>query len=360
MRRFKINEVKKRNERFVAGEDFIEIADNYMTRILEIYKNDLSEKECLMFGTAFKEKQLEEELDEIIKVGLPTNENESREILNNGLIFNGVKYKYFSTSAGLMKACEDNVEGEVFFIKEDMLYFKTTFEDIISLGKLDDKKNTEICINKDVISRISLALSDGENVHIEGMKRIVLPEMTYKFISNYKQFIEKDGSVDLEKFELEDKANEEVDHIAFDGSGFIMPNIIDEVQNKLKLDYKLSWIGVREIGLASKGLLVRFDFKKYLKDEHGIDKLIVKDMWGTERNLFDYDVVMNESQCKWGKLYNSYEEYEQLKSLDRYSKYNNLFNGFNIVKTSTREDKIKKYTETNYQILSNLALNQNE
>jgi hypothetical protein len=342
----------------------IKLGENDLLKIFEIYKGE----------------KLEEKIDEIIKVDLPSDDKEALDILKNGYEFKGIKYVTLATTVGLMKkqSTEIDYSGEYFFIREDDKEFVSEFEDVVSLGKLKTKENTEMCINKDVVSRLSLAFSTGERVHIPGIKKAILPEMTYTYINNYLQFadketIDEDGKkkkvIDLDNLQLAKHKDLEVKHTAMDGSGFIMPYLMDKIQKKLrekqekenkpnKVNYPLSWIGIREIGIASKGLLVKFDFQQYLREEHGLDKLIVKDMWGNDVDLFKVDVIMNESQYKWAKWFDSMEEIEDLIAQEKYSKYRELFEGFNIVKYNKKEPKA--YTESNYQIITNLALTPKE
>ncbi|WP_270940901.1 RNA dependent RNA polymerase [Romboutsia lituseburensis] len=340
IRDFKIREIAIEGNKVVEKER-IAISESYLTRALEIYNT----------------KKLKEEIDEIIKVDLNKNKENALTILKNGVEVNNKKYIYLATSAGLMKKADtdENYEGECLFIAEDLKSFKDEFENVISLNKLSSKKGTDVAINKDVISRISLALSDGCIIN-NNAKILVLPELEYKFASNYLQFAEnEDKSLNLDKFELEHK-NLEVKHICNDGCGFAMPSFFEEVQREIGLDYTPTWLTFRKLGLAGKGLIVRFDYKNYLEKYHNLTELFVKDMWGTERNLFDYDVILNESQTKWAKWFDSYDEYEQLKQDDQFSKYRELLDNINIIKVNKREGDIKTHTELNYQILSNLAL----
>lgn len=341
MKQYVIREISVKGE-----SENIKIGENDILRIYEIWRG----------------KTLEEQIEDIIKINLPLDDDEAMEILKNGKIIDGVKYVALATTVGMMKHEDSNEYScEYFFINKEQEAFIEVFEDVVSLGKIKEKYNTELCINKDIISRLSLAFSTGERVHIPNLKIAILPEMTYTYVNNYLQFAEnKEGQIDLNNLRLEKKYNEEVKHIAFDGSGFITPNTIDYIQKelnekyKLNIDYPLSWIGIREIGLASKGLLVRFDFKQYLREEHGLNELWVKDMWGENINLFDVDVIMNESQVKWGKWFLNQNEIEELKKIDKYKAYHKLFQGFNITKYNKKE--ANRYTEANYQILSNLAL----
>lgn len=340
MKQYKIREIKINGE-----QEEITLSENDAIRLYKIWKADRNE-------------DIEECLESIIKVDLPNHKHKALKMLKDGIKVDGEMYVSFATTPGLMKKSGEGYSCEYFFINEEEKDFISTFYDVISLGKLKEKYNTALCINKDIISRVGLAFSTGERVDIKS-KKAILPEMTYIYINNYLQFAENEnGKIDLDNLRLEKHYNKEVEHIAMDGSGFIMPNIAMEIEKKLNLKYPLSWIGIRELGVASKGLLIRFDFKKYLKEEHGLDKLIVKDMWGDDVDLFEVDIIMNESQVKWGKWFKNRDEIEELKKLEKYKPYSKLLDGFTITKIN--KEQPKKYTEANYQILSNLNLTPKE
>lgn len=337
------NLVKNTIHNTVRELDDIEITENYMTQIYETYANTKLDKETDIFA----------------KVKLSKNREKALEVLINGLEYKGKKYTYLATSAGLMKNTGEYTECECYFCSDSD--FRKEFENVISSGMLKTKVGEEVAINKDIIARISLSLSDIiYKVLISDLKFLILPELEYDFMSNYLQFKLKDkNTVDLDDLRLiEEEVNEK--HIANDGCGFITPCAMDKINKQIislkdKNTPKLSWLGIRQIGLATKGLLVKFDFKKYLKEELKLDELIVKDFWGTPQNIFDYDVIMNSSQTKWAKNFKSYKEYENLKNSDEFKKYEHLFNSLNITKVNKKE--CKEYTKTNYQLLSVLDLN---
>lgn len=340
MKQYKIREIKINGE-----QEEITLAESDAIRIYKIWKR-------------IKDKEVDENLDAIVKVDLPKDEIEAMKLLKGGIIIDDKRYISLATTPGLMKKSGLDYSCEYFFVDEADKDFINVFYNVISLGKLKEKYNNYLCINKDIVSRVSLAFSSGDHVHIN-CKKAILPEMTYTYINNYLQFAENEnGKIDLDNLRLEKHHNKEVEHIAMDGSGFMMPSIADKIEKKLNLKYPLLWIGIRELGVASKGLLIRFDFKKYLKEEHGLNKLIVKDMWGDDVDLFEVDIIMNESQVKWGKWFKNRDEIEELKKLEKYKPYSKLLDGFTITKIN--KEQPKKYTEANYQILSNLNLTPKE
>lgn len=383
MEQIKIREVYQKDRKFelktdVNIEGTITLGRNFMLDIFEIYMSNELNKQDYRLG---------KNIEEIIKVHIPQSDDDALDVLENGIDFDNNHYVYLCTSAGLMKKAdmEFKTESEAFFVEDTYKEFKDVFEDVISLGNIEKKKGTELCINKDIVARISLALSSGERVHLPGIKRIILPEMTYKFVNNYLQFPsktvknekgEKIEVLDLDKvksaYESEDNNlvlepyTDPVNHIALDGAGFISEELINKVKKQLNykhkanIDYSLSWIGIRELGLQSKGLLVKFDWKKYLREEHGLKELYIADRWGKKHDLFKVDMIMNESQCKWAKWFDSYEEYE--KSINEFAnkdeRYKELFESLYIIKYS--KEKSDSVCESNYQVMSNLALTTDE
>lgn len=389
MEQIKIREVYKKEERFILKTDVniegtITIGRSMFLDIFEIYMSRKNKE-------GYK---LVEKIDEIIKVHLPSEDKEAEDILNKGIKFDNKHYVYLVTSAGLMKKSdmELKTECECFFIEDTYKNFRNTFETVISLGKLKKQKDKDpIAINKDVLSRISLSLSSGDKVHLPDMKVCILPEMEYEFFNNYlqlpsKKSVNENGekidvldidkiklayesgnkNLALEKFTIEDQKKKPISHIAMDGSGFISPEYMNIIKEQLndKYDAKiknLNWIGVRA-AMATKGLLVKFDFKKYIREEHGLDSLIVKDFWGDNIDLLKVDCIMNASQTKWAKLYKNHSEYKDLVAkfdkVEEFKKYKEIFESLYIIKYN--KEQAKHSTETNYQILSNLAISPNE
>ncbi|WP_290060239.1 hypothetical protein [Paraclostridium bifermentans] len=391
MEQIKIREVYQKDRKFelktdVNIEGTITLGRNFMLDIFEIYmSNELNTQDY----------RLGKNIEEIIKVHIPQSDDDALDVLENGIDFDNNHYVYLCTSAGLMKKADMEIESECecFFIEDTYKNFRVIFETVISLGKLEEQKNKEpIAINKDILSRISLSLSSGDRVYLPDMKVCILPELEYEFFNNYlqlpsKKSVNENGKgIDvldldkvkiayesgnkneaLERFTIEDQKEDPITHIAFDGAGFINPEYMEIIKKQLNDKYKakikhdLSWIGVRG-GMATKGLLVRFDFKKYLSEEHGLDSLMVKDFWGDEINLFDYDVVLNSSQTKWAKLYNNHSEYKELVEkfgkVESFKRYKELFESLYIIKYN--KPQAKHETETNYQILSNLAISPSE
>lgn len=309
----------------------IKMDSSYFTKILDLENVDISN---------------------FAKVLLPKKEEYARRILKNGFKYDGCNYKYFITSPSILK--KDN--GQVLFINEKVEYFKEKFENIVSLNKLGEMKDKHyLNINKDIISRVSLAMSSSTVIDISDFKILVLPEYEYKYTANYLSFksVDRlDKEIDLKDFRLEEHPNKEFNHSCNDGAGFATPTFFKHIAIQLHSTDKLSWITFRTIGNAGKGLICNFSFKDYYKEVHDLDKVEVIDAWGNPQNLMDFDIILNKSQVKWLNFYNSQEEFNEM--LEK-SKYKDLYKSIAICKYNKAESKT--HTTLNYQILSNLAIN---
>lgn len=374
MRQFKIDEVVKKvlveevkeelKEEDVVKEEEEKKEENIVDIVKEI---TLGDNDVFRIYELWKEEKLEEKIESIIKVDLPSDTGLALDYLENGVKYKDKEYVSLITSVGMMKKEDTEVEYscEYFFINKDEQDFREVLEDVASLGKLETKKGETMCINKDIVARLSLLLSvgdrvslpisSGDRVDLHDIKIAILPEAFYKYTNNYLEFAEiEENKIDLDNLRLVPRPNKTLEHTAMDGCGFGMPKIFDEIQKQLGKEYKIDFAGIRTLGTAGKGLIVRFDHKKYIKEELKADKLVVLDMWGKEVDLMQVDVVLNESMVKWSKWFSSQQEILDLMNSPKYAKYKKLFLGFNITKVN--KEAVKEYTEANYQILSNLII----
>lgn len=154
-------------------DNIITLTDSFLIYAFECYKN-----------VKLEDGQL---IGEIIKVMLPNTGEKAKEEWDQGLEFNGkIYFAWFATPGGMK---QENFAGkcETFFVREDFCTFATEFENSISLGKFKEIENSkaEICINKDVLSRLSLGVS---SCYMAGDMPdfIVLPQPTFHIIKDYK------------------------------------------------------------------------------------------------------------------------------------------------------------------------------
>lgn len=330
----------------------------------------------LMFAL---EKYLNRELangdliTEIIKVMLPLSEEDAKNEWQNGLMFNGDKYYgWFATTGGMKK--EKSGKCETIFIREDCRTFANELEEIISLGKFKEieESNEEVCINKDILSRLSLATSSS---YMAGTMPnfIVLPQSTFRIVKDYKtveKFTKQVDEKTLVDYKLVDvHFDDKVD--MFDGGAIATPDVFLQIQKSLKLDFPVEFAIIRGYGIGIKGMITKFDIIGYLdgvykEDTEYFRKLNgqyqFKDMWNEWQTVTTKTMLLNESMVKLAKYY----EVEQDENMTSYqnrlnevdSKYKDIINKLYVTKVNKRDEDIEDYRRTNYQLINALALSQ--
>lgn len=327
-----------------------------------------------------------ERVTEFIKINLSINEEVARKQWFNGIEHDGYKYKAWFATVGGMKT-EQNGICDTIFIREDYKEFANIIEDLVSLGKFkelenlsDDDERKTICINKDVLSRLSLITSDLIT-EIDMPNLIVLPKATLDYIEDYKTVrpikykeTNEDGEeVDKVDYELIDyhfdtsKRDEDgnpIDEIeCFDGSGIATPKIFESIGKSLgRNDIEFSII--RGYGLAIKGLITKFDIIEYLNSTYKNDTAYCRrvngqfellDRWNHWQPVTDNTMILNDSMVKLARYFDSMEEYiERICRLD--SKYKDLLNKLYITKVNKKDTELSDYRRTNYQLMNALAL----
>jgi hypothetical protein len=299
------------------------------------------------------------EVSDIIKIMLPEDEGQAMELLKGEYEFQDNKYVAFSTTTGMMKQ-EETSKGEklgrceYLFIKKQHKDFIDTFEDTISLGKIKEKHNEKLYINKDIISRFSLAWSTAKIIEFNWKGKIViLPEQTYNYA---REYIELDlDKIKSGEIELRSPVERIGEHTPFDGFGIATPELCDMLSEKY--GYKIDYFGLRMYPLAVKGCVARFDFKKYMKDhykedikdvfEKRVDGFYCRDMWGNMVNISKAELILSETQAKWGSWWNSIEEVEE--AIEK-SKHKDLYNNLYVGRVNKKE--LEEHTRLCYQLLN--------
>lgn len=348
-------------------ENTITIVESFFTLAYECYK-----------GEELQDKQL---IDEIIKVILPSTEEKAKNEWDNGLIFNDkIYYAWFATTGGMKKETS-NGKCETLFVREDFCTFATEFENLISLGKFKEiaESKEEICINKDVLSRISLGLSScqmaGDMPDI-----IVLPQPKYRIVKDYKTVEKKPPKVENKKGELEDTVDYDLldyhfddDIDVFDGGGIATPKVFEEIELNLELHYPVEFAIIRGYGIGIKGMITKFDILKYLDAVYKEDteyckradeKFYLLDYWGDWQEVTQDTMILNESMVKLAKYYKTENNENQRTYKQRLSevdpKYKDIIGKLYITKINKSDDHIGNYRRLNYQLLSALALSKKD
>ncbi|MBC2580847.1 RNA dependent RNA polymerase [Clostridium sp. DJ247] len=308
---------------------------------------------------------------DIIKVILSDWDDTARRQVK-GIIFNDIEYVAWFSTPSQMKVEDKDTHSkcEWYFIKKELEPFADWFEYIISLGKIEDYYGQEAYINKDIIARIALATSSSFETNLIP-NIIILPECSNKVISDVIALIDGVATEITEDSSDELKKYRQVNTTCFDGCGIMSLEFADKIRDEMGLKHQVSFAGIRMYnGLAVKGLVTSVDFIGYFEEFYRNDtdlfykkedgKFYCIDYFGQEQCLDDADMILNETQCKWAKNFESMEEVYKLLNSNEFDEYGDLLSHLYITKTNKEPDKLKDYTLTNYQLLSNLAITERE
>lgn len=236
-------------------------------------------------------------------------------IVKNGFYMNGYKYKFFSASAGQIRT------KKLVAVREDLLlkYWNAltaglTVEKINKLGGMN--------INK-YLAYLALCNSATDLWEDFDIDRCIVVDDFENVIHDTVDFI------DDKTYEIT-RVTKDLDFTQTDGCGMILPYLTDR-----NFMVRLPWI---------KGLLAKFDFVKFIKDNNATG--IVKDIYGTTHNIIDENIqiIFTKSQLKMWKYFDSWEEYK-----NNFKKYGCTAGICN------REESVISDSVINYQMIQTLA-----
>ena len=320
-------------------------------------------------------------IDGIIKIMLPKEEDEAKTEWMEGLKFQDKLYKGWIATTSGMKVETGNGICESIFVREDIYDFVKDFEKLISLGKFEEieASEKEVCINKDILSRISLGLTEAQPAGLLP-NIIVLPQATYRLVNDYKTVVKQTEETKNEEGENENTISyklKDIHHDAdidvFDGGGIGTPKVFEQIQAELQLKYNVEFAIIRGYGIGIKGLVTRFDMLGYLDEFYDGDTDYCKkvdstyfliDYWNQWREVTDTTLLLNESMVKLAKYYNADKE----ENWDTYlsnmaaadEKYKDILGQLYVSKVNKSEEELSEYRRLNYQLLCALALSKKD
>lgn len=330
----------------------ITIANNFVTRAYEIYR----------------EKKIEDKelLTNIIKVMV--SKEEGLNDLLEGIEFEGRRFKPLITSPGMQKK-EEEFNGEDYkleylFIEESEKDFKDILERLLSGNKINQFKeeSKSMCLVKDISARLGLATTGTYRINYKPYM-VIVDEATYIYSGKYSFYTDNKIVEDT----LERK------YILNDGGGLMSNRCAEEIAFNLDAKHKIDFAIIRGYkGLAIKGVTLRFDFAKYFKENYQKDfgndddskfgfRLIngsyeIKDIFGKWHNIDKIDLLLNKSQTKWAKNWDSIEELESEYNNNFYNDYRSILDCFYVSKVNKDPNKLKTHTKINYQVIQNTCL----
>lgn len=286
--------IRQVDKRYLRDKNVVSVFDSFLTRMLELQENTLTTDMIIIKVYYF----------DILK-----------DIIKNGFILNGEKYRFLTSSAGQIRT------KKTVFIKETLW---KEYERTLMCGLTVDEINKKGGINVNKYLAY-LALSNSATdiwTDFDITKAIVVPDFETK-VKGYVDLID-DETYEVNRVEMD------VPITHTDGCGMMLPSV-----SQKNFMVRLPWL---------KGLLSVFDFKKFIKECNG--NPIIEDIYGKSYNIIEDDIqiIFTESQFKMHKYYDSWQQY-----IDFYNEYNCSAGICNI-----EEDRIPN-AKINYQMMQTLV-----
>ena len=346
----KLNKEHKRGYNFISNEkligrciDTIELDESLFTHYYAKWSGATRE----VFATEdFIKVEFEHDID----------------IIERKIALDGVDYVFYLASASDLK------KSSAIFIKEDLA--DTLGKDLIkhTTGDIVNRlEGMDVVINK-IQAYISFMFSGAIKTNIEP-KIVVIEEPQYKYTGLHTVL----KSVDTLEFKEE---TIERTLSAFDGQGIMSLGLAERIRQELnskredkkQLNY-INWITFRLFTIGGKGMCIAVDIKGQLEkvwmqfgDSEGLKKLDgklhVKDIYGVWHDVDSIDMILNESQTKLIKYFDSNEDVEDAKNQVP-DKYKDIVNSLYICKHNENTLRTDR-TKMNYQFLQALAITSND
>lgn len=171
---------------------------------------------------------------------------------------------------------------------------------------------------------------------------IVVPDCITTFEADVISVDDNDTSVEEPKMQF--VHNKLIENDASDGFGLMLPNLSARWNEELQGTPGETLSGVNTRCAWTKGMLFTFDFIDFAQNV--AHNYIIKDAWGTERDVREAEVILTTSMLKLWDSYDSFDAYYQNCLLNHYQ--------FSIAKTTPHE--LDKRRNLNYQFIQGYNL----
>ena len=324
--------------------NLVSLADNAIFQFLRKIKNQPFEREKLdeLYKIRNDEKSLPKMKQDIGKIEkyqkkiddmlfVPevviisfSNKTHYKKVVKDGLFINGEEYIRFVCTAAYLR------RNKVLFINKR---YYNQMNEILMCGL--DKKLKETNLGK---------YSAYYGLFASATNQITTPRVCV--INDYETDLPNQEvswiTTDENDKETIERKTIDIGMNWFDGMGLVCPNMAQQWAEDLGLDYLPAGFIVRSAYI--KGLCAPFDFHKFFREVAKKD--IIRDVWGTEYDINDIDVILTVSQFKMWKQYENWQDY-----LYYFNKYGHIWGCSRVNK---KEDD--EFVLTNYQYLQTLNL----
>lgn len=252
---------------------------------------------------------------------------------NNGFKINGISYKRLLCTTNGVKTSTVVYTSEKLFCELKK--------------RLANGRNEEIPLVPAKLGAYE-SLAASASVEVSWPKgTIVVSDCIIKFKSD---LIDIDDSDTTREPIVQFVADKEVENNCSDGCGMMLPSLSMRWSGELDGHPERTLSGCNLRNAFTKGMVFTFDFIKFADDI--ARSYIIKDVWGTERDVREAELIITESQLKLWDCYNSWEDY-----------YNNCIENhytFRVAKTSPYFEEMDDVRQLNYQFIQPLNLSNDD
>lgn len=263
---------------------------------------------------------------------------------NKGFKINGIKYKRLICTTGGVKT------QTVVYVNED-LYDELRIRIDNGRDKLQKIVPAKYGAYESLVASGSLEVSWPREASSSIPGGVIVVRDCFTCFKS--DVIDVDDSCFPEEPRVELIQNQDIENNCCDGCSMMMPELSRRWNGELSGDYDHTVSGVNLRNSYIKGMAFTFNFVEFAEqivgasEEHP-DRYIIKDVWGTSRDVRDALLIVTESQLKLWNSYSSWEDY-----------YNNCIKNkytFRVAKTTPHYEEIDEVRQLNYQFVAPLDL----
>jgi len=228
------------------------------------------------------------------------------------------------------------------------------------------KNSTIVYVNEDIYPELKRRLDNGRNMtkelvpaKLEAYQALIcsgstpLPQpngiiVVKDCITHFKEdviLIDDSGSGEPSLTYVKDY---EIEHNDSDGYGLMLPSYSRRINEFFGGDPDKTISGFNSRCSWIKGMVYTFDYIEFADKVAG--SFIIKDVWGTERDIRDAEVILTESMLKLWDSYDSWEDYW----------CNCQKNGYSLSAAKTTPEELEPVRDLNYQFIQDIDMSDDE
>ena len=256
--------------------------------------------------------------------------NKDYDRANGGFTINGVEYRRFLGTSGGIK------NSTIIYVNKDI------YPELKK--RVDNGRHMDVPMVAAKLEAYQALVCSGSTVIPEPKGIIVVPDCITHFTDDV---ILIDDSADGEP-QMTAEKDFPIEHADSDGCGLMLPSYSRRVNEFLTGDGESVISGMNTRYAWTKGMVYTFDFIEFA--ERIANNYIIKDVWGTDRDVRDAEIILTESMLKLWNCYSSWEDYYR----------NCQENHYQFSTPKITPSSLEHVRDTNYQYLQSYQLTDEE